>query len=56
MHLVVVGESHKTAPLELRERLSLPCDEAARLARELADHEPVADAPGRVTPDEGRTM
>ena len=44
MHLLVVGISHKTAPLELRERLALPCDAAARLARELAADEAVAEA------------
>jgi glutamyl-tRNA reductase len=44
MHPVVLGISHKTAPLELRERLALPCDDAARLARELLDCETVAEA------------
>ncbi len=39
MHLVVVGISHRTAPLELRERLALPCDDAVRLGRELLDSE-----------------
>ena len=44
MHLVVTGISHKTAPLEVRERLALPCDEAARFGRRLLDDGPVAEA------------
>ncbi len=44
MHLVVVGISHRTAPLELRERLALPCDDAVRLGRELLDSETVTEA------------
>ena len=44
MHLVVTGISHKTAPLELRERLALSCDEAARFGRRLLDDGPVAEA------------
>ena len=44
MHLVVTGISHKTAPLELRERLALPCDEAARFGRRLLDAGPAAEA------------
>jgi glutamyl-tRNA reductase len=44
MHLVVVGISHKTAPLELRERLALPGDEAARLGCALHDGATVAEA------------
>ncbi len=44
MHLVVVGISHKTAPLELRERFALTRDEAARLGRGLLDSDAVAEA------------
>lgn len=44
MHLLVVGISCETAPLELLERLALPCDEAARLAGELVGEWPVAEA------------
>jgi glutamyl-tRNA reductase len=44
MHLVVVGISHRTAPLELRERLVLPCGEAARLGRRLLGADTVAEA------------
>jgi glutamyl-tRNA reductase len=44
MHLVVTGISQKTAPLELRERLALTRDEAARLARRLLDCGPIAEA------------
>jgi glutamyl-tRNA reductase len=44
MHLVVLGISHKTAPLELRERLALSGAEAARLGRELVTCEGVDEA------------
>jgi glutamyl-tRNA reductase len=44
MHPVVLGISHKTAPLELRERLALPCHDAVTLARELLDCETVSEA------------
>ena len=44
MHLVVVGISHHAAPLELRERLALPGDEAALLGRRLLESETVAEA------------
>jgi len=44
MHPIVVGISHKTAPLELRERLALPGDEAVRLGRDLLDCDTVTEA------------
>ena len=44
MHPVVLGISHKTAPLELRERLALPCADAVALAGELLDCETVTEA------------
>jgi glutamyl-tRNA reductase len=44
MHPVMLGISHKTAPLELREKLALPCDAAVALARELLDCETVSEA------------
>ncbi len=37
MNLLLVGISHRVAPVELRERVALDGDEAAALARELAD-------------------
>ena len=37
MHVVVAGISHKTAPLELRERLALDDEAALRVSRELLD-------------------
>ena len=43
MHLVVVGISHKTAALELRERLALSSEEAARFGRALLDDQGVAE-------------
>ena len=39
MKLVLVGTSHHLAPLELRERVAFPRDEAASLARELGGTE-----------------
>jgi glutamyl-tRNA reductase len=36
MNLVLIGISHRVAPVELRERVALDGDEAAQLARELA--------------------
>ena len=44
MHPVVLGISHKTAPLELRERLALPCADAVALAGQLLDCETVTEA------------
>jgi glutamyl-tRNA reductase len=44
MHPIVVGISHKTAPLELRERFALSGDEAACLARDLLDCDTVTEA------------
>jgi len=37
MSLVLIGISHRVAPVELRERVALGIDEAAALARELAE-------------------
>ena len=42
--LVAIGISHKTAPVALRERLSLTEREAERLMRELIAHEAVREA------------
>ena len=36
MKLVLVGISHHVAPVELRERVAVPLDQAAELARQLA--------------------
>jgi glutamyl-tRNA reductase len=36
--LLALGTSHKTAPLELREKLALPSGRAARVLGELTDH------------------
>ena len=44
MHLVVVGISHRTAPLELRERLAFDDEQAAGVARRLLDEEPITEA------------
>jgi len=44
MHPVVLGISHKTSPLEPRERLALPCDDTVLLARKLLDCETVTEA------------
>jgi glutamyl-tRNA reductase len=42
--LLALGVSHKTAPLELRERLSLPEGRAAGVLRELRNHTAVQEA------------
>jgi glutamyl-tRNA reductase len=42
--LLALGVSHKTAPLELRERLSLPEGRAAGVLRELRQHPAVQEA------------
>jgi glutamyl-tRNA reductase len=39
VNLVLVGTSHRLAPIEVRERLALDEREAAEVARELASHE-----------------
>ena len=44
MHLVCVGVSHKTASLELRERLALDDEQAARFTRRLLEDDAVAEA------------
>ncbi|HYP49243.1 MAG TPA: glutamyl-tRNA reductase [Thermoleophilaceae bacterium] len=44
--LLVIGSSHKTAPLELRERLALPEMRAARLLADLTEHEAISEAVG----------
>src|SRR5690606_14615011 len=44
MQLLVLGLNHKTAPLDLRERLALPGDRAARAARELKGQGSIAEA------------
>lgn len=35
MNLVLIGMNHKTAPLDLRERLSISCEEAVHPLREI---------------------
>ena len=42
--LLALGASHKTAPLELREKLALPAGRAARVLRELTDHAGIHEA------------
>src|ERR671916_3468484 len=42
--LLALGVSHKTAPLELRERLALPEGRAAGVLRELRSHSAVQEA------------
>jgi glutamyl-tRNA reductase len=42
--LLALGASHKTAPLELREKLALPAGRAARVLGELTDHVGIHEA------------
>jgi glutamyl-tRNA reductase len=42
--LLAIGASHKTAPLELREKLALPDTRAARALAELVDHDSIHEA------------
>jgi glutamyl-tRNA reductase len=42
--LLALGASHKTAPLELREKLALPAGRAARVLGELTDHTGIHEA------------
>jgi glutamyl-tRNA reductase len=42
--LLALGASHKTASLELRERIALPTARAARVLRELTEHDAVHEA------------
>jgi glutamyl-tRNA reductase len=42
--LLALGASHKTAPLELRERIALPAGRAARVLDELTEHAAVHEA------------
>jgi glutamyl-tRNA reductase len=42
--IFAIGASHKTAPLDLRERLALPSGRASRVLAELTDHEAVHEA------------
>ena len=42
--ILALGASHKTAPLELREKLALPSGRASRVLAELTDHEAVYEA------------
>ncbi len=44
MHVVVTGISHKTAPLELREKLALDEDSALRVGRDLLTHAGACEA------------
>ncbi len=41
--IVVVGLSHRSAPIEVRERLALPREEVTAVLRELMDHPAVAE-------------
>lgn len=43
MHLVVIGLNHTTAPVELREKLSISDSQLPEALRELASHEVVAE-------------
>ena len=42
--ILAVGASHKTAPIELRERLALPAGRASRVPAELTGHDDVQEA------------
>jgi glutamyl-tRNA reductase len=42
--ILVVGASHKTAPIELREKLALPAGRASRVLSELTGHDAVQEA------------
>src|ERR671930_2676791 len=42
--LLALGASHKTAPLDLREKLALPEGRAARVLAELTGHEDISEA------------
>jgi glutamyl-tRNA reductase len=42
--ILALGASHKTAPLELREKLALPSGRASRVLAELTEHEAVHEA------------
>ncbi|MGH3993597.1 MAG: glutamyl-tRNA reductase, partial [Pseudonocardiaceae bacterium] len=42
--LLALGASHKTASLELRERIALPTGRAARVLAELTEHESIHEA------------
>jgi glutamyl-tRNA reductase len=42
--ILAVGASHKTAPIELRERLALPAGRASRVLAELTGHDDVQEA------------
>src|SRR3954449_12337362 len=42
--LLALGTSHKTAPLALRERLSLPAGRAIAVMRELTAHDTIHEA------------
>jgi len=44
MSLVLIGINHKTAPIELRERVAIPRERLALAARSLADYEGVSEA------------
>ncbi len=44
MKLILLGMNHKTAPVELRERLSIACDDEGRTVREVTDIPQVREA------------
>lgn len=43
MHLAVVGLSHRTAPVEIRERLSIPEHSLEQSLKELRAHDQVLE-------------
>ena len=43
-HLILVGSSHKTSPLEQREALAIAGDDLATFTRRVASHRDVAEA------------
>ena len=44
MQLVLIGMNHKSAPVDIRERLQLSCGEADRLLPELLRHGGIREA------------
>ncbi len=44
MQLIVLGLNHKTAPVEVRERFSIPADKVSRGLKHLEDYEALNEA------------
>ena len=44
MQLIVLGLNHKTAPVEVRERFSIPSDKVSRGLKHLEDYEALNEA------------